>query len=319
MTTRLRMTSFLGKSLPGLAMAAVFLSMSVFLSSDLGFAQAASGQKTFATPSAAAAALASAARAGDQDEMIAILGPAGKDLVSSGDPVADKQALASFARSYAQKHSITSEAQGFKTLVVGPKDWPLPIPIVRDGTVWYFDSARGREEILNRRIGENELGAIAVCEGYVQAQKEYAARGHDGLPAGLYAQKFISDPGKQNGLYWEAAPGKRQSPLGPAVARAAAEGYTGEDPGPYHGYYYKILTSQGPGAEGGAKDYLIDGKLSGGFALIAYPANYGNGGIMTFLVNQSGVIYQKDLGEDTANAAKAITTYDPGDGWEPAQ
>jgi hypothetical protein len=288
--------------------------------SSLSLAQAASGQRTFPTASAAAAALVAASRSGDQAEMLTILGPDGKDLISSGDPVADRQGQAKFAKSYEQKHSLTSEAQGFKTLLVGVNDWPVPIPIVRDGTVWYFDSARGKEESLDRRIGENELGAIAVCEGYVAAQKEYASKGHDGLPAGIYAQRLRSTEGKQDGLYWVAKPGERESPMGPAVAQAEAEGYAADSgPAPYHGYYYRLLKEQGPDAEGGAKSYLVDGKLSGGFALLAYPANYGNGGVMTFLVNQDGNILQKDLGDDTANAAKVMTAYNPDADWAPAQ
>jgi Protein of unknown function (DUF2950) len=284
------------------------------------FAQAAAGQKTFPTAAAAAAALVAACRTGDQAELLAILGPDGKDLISSGDPVADKKAQQGFVKSYTTKHSLTAEAQGFETLVVGTNDYPMPIPIVRDGTTWYFDSARGHDEIINRRVGANELGAIAVCEGYVQAQKEYAAKGHDGLPAGLYAQKLVSDEGKQNGLYWEPKPGQPESPMGPAVAAASAEGYGGGGGHePYHGYIYKLLKEQGPDAEGGAKSYLVDGKLSGGFALLAYPAQYGNSGIMTFLVNQDGNILQKDLGDDTENAAKQITAYNPDSGWAPAQ
>ena len=287
---------------------------------SLSFAQAANGQKTFPTASAAAAALVAASRSGDQAELLAILGPDGKDLISSGDLVADRKGEEGFARSYAAKHSLTAEAQGFETLVVGANDWPLPIPIVRDGTVWYFDSARGRDEILNRRIGENELGAIAVCEGYVAAQKEYAAHGHDGLPAGIYAQRLRSDEGKHNGLYWPVKAGEKQSPMGPALAQADAEGYKSDaGPAPYHGYFYRLLKEQGPDAEGGAKSYLVDGKLSAGFALLAYPANYGNSGIMTFLVNQDGNMLQKDLGTDTESLAKAITAYNPDAGWEAAQ
>ncbi len=283
------------------------------------WAQAASGQKTFATPAAAAAALVGAARAADSEQLLAILGPDGKDLVSSGDAVADKRSEEHFARLYAVKHSLSHEAQGVVTLVVGPNDWPTPIPIVRDGTTWYFDSSRGREEVLNRRIGENELGAIAVCEGYVEAQKTYASRGHDGLAAGLYAQKLNSDEGKHNGLYWEVAPGKPASPLGPSIAAANAEGYEGSGHEAYHGYFYKLLKEQGPDAPGGAKSYLADGKLSGGFALLAYPATYGVSGIMTFLVNQDGVILQKDLGDDTATLARQITAYNPDGSWVEAQ
>ena len=194
----------------------------------------------------------------------------------------------------------------------------MPIPIVRDGERWYFDSARGHDEIINRRIGANELGAIAVCEGYVDAQKHVCGRGHDGLPAGLYAQKLVSSEGKHDGLYWKPAAGEPESPMGPAVAAAAGEGYTGASD-PYHGYYYRLLKEQGPAAEGGAKSYLVDGQLSGGFALLAYPATYGVNGVMTFLVNQDGNVLQKDLGDNTADVAKAMTAYDPDDSWAPAE
>ena len=191
---------------------------------------------------------------------------------------------------------------------MGTTNYPLPIPIVRDGLIWYLDSTRWREEIINRRIGKNELGAIAVCEDYVAAQKEYAARGHDGLPAGIYAQKLASTLGKHDGLYCPVDADKKQSPLGPPIAASEADGYTtGALDEPYHGYLYKLLKAQGSNAQGGAKSYLDNGKLSGEFALIAYPASYGAGGIMTFLVNQDGIIYQKDLGDDTPNAALKIT------------
>jgi hypothetical protein len=182
---------------------------------------------------------------------------------------------------------------------------------------WYFDSTRGREEIVNRRIGDNELGAIAVCEGYVRAQKEYAAKGHDGRPAGIYAQRISSSPGKQDGLYWPVAAGQPQSPFGPAIAAADAEGYGGSGKGePYHGYIYRLVKAQGPDAPGGAKSYLDNGK---GFALLAYPVSYGVSGIMTFMVNQDGIIYQKDLGDDTANAASKLTTYNPDQSWTPVE
>ncbi len=282
---------------------------------SLSVAQAAPGQKTFPTASAAAAALVAACKAGDDAELLAILGPAGKDLISSGDPVADKKSQQGFAKNYAIKHRLTAEAQGFETLIVGADDWPMPIPIVRDGEKWYFDSARGHDEIIDRRIGANELGAIAVCEGYVEAQNMYAAKGHDGLPAGLYAQRLVSTEGKHDGLYWKPGPGEPDSPMGPAVAAASAEGYTGGAADPYHGYYYRLLKEQGPDAEGGAKSYLVNGQLSGGFALLAYPATYGNTGIMTFMVDKNGVVLQKDLGDDTANLAKQITAYNPTSDW----
>ncbi len=280
-------------------------------------AQAAPGQTTFASASAAAAALVAACKSGDEDTLLKILGPAGKDLISSGDPVADKKSQQGFVKSYMTKHSLKAEAQGFEILVVGADDWPTPIPIVRDGERWYFDSVRGHDEIIDRRIGANELGAIAVCEGYVEAQHMYAAKGHDGLPAGIFAQRLVSDDGKHNGLYWKPGPGEPESPMGPAVAAAAGEGYTGASD-PYHGYFYRLLKEQGPDAEGGAKSYLVDGKLSGGFALLAYPANYGVSGVMTFLVDQDGQVLQKDLGDDTANLAKQITVYNPTSDWAPA-
>jgi hypothetical protein len=285
-------------------------------------AQAVSGQKTFSSPSEAVKALVEAARSGDPEQLLPLLGPLAKDLVSSGDPVADKQGLARFVKAHDEKHSLSVEAQGFELLQVGQKDWPLPFPIVRDGLVWYFDTSRGEEEVINRRIGRNELGAIAVCEGYVQSQKEYASKGHDGNPSGIYAQRVLSDPGKQNGLYWAVSKGEPQSPMGPLVASAAAEGYTRQasgTPSPYHGYFYKILTAQGADAPGGDKNYVMDGKMNGGFALIAYPAQYGSSGIMTFIVNQDGVVYQKDFGEQTGNLASQITAYNPDSVWQAAQ
>jgi hypothetical protein len=223
-------------------------------------AQAAGGQKTFANPNEAVLALVAAVRTGDQGQLQAVLGPASKDLVSSGDPVVDKTSRENFLKMYTAKHSLATEAPGYKTLVVGTSDWPMPIPIVRDGTSWYFDSNLGRDEILHRRIGNNELGAIAVCDGYVRAQKEYAVKGHDGQAAGTYAQKISSSPGEHDGLYWPVTAGQQQSPLGPAIAVAEAEGYSGTDKGPYHGYIYKLLKAQGADAPGGAKSYLDNGK-----------------------------------------------------------
>jgi hypothetical protein len=285
-------------------------------------AQAVNGQKTFSSPSQAVRALVDAARSGDPALLIPLLGPQAKDLISSGDPVADKQVLARFVKAYDEKHSFSVEAQGFEFLQVGQKNWPLPFPIVRDGQAWYFDSSHGEEEIIDRRIGRNELGAIAVCEGYVQAQIEYASKRHDGNSAGIYAQRFYSDPDKHNGLYWAVSKGEPESPMGPLVASAAAEGYSKqptESAAPYHGYHYKILTAQGPEAMGGAKSYIVDGKLTGGFALIAYPAQYGSSGIMTFIVNQEGVIYQKDLGEQTATLASQIAAFNPDGEWQAAR
>jgi len=199
---------------------------------------------------------------------------------------------------------------------IGRDDWPFPIPIVREGDGWRFDTAAGKEELLNRRIGRNEITTIAVCRTYVDAQKEFARRFH------VYAQSFRSTPGKQDGLYWEATD-HDASPLGPLVASATAEGYqhgeAGDAPSPYHGYLFRILTKQGAGAPGGVKDYVKDGRMTGGFALVAWPAEHGSSGVMTFLVSEQGVVFQKDLGDGTTEAAKAITAYDPDGSWEPTR
>jgi hypothetical protein len=283
-------------------------------------AQAVTGQKTFASSSEAVQALVTAARSGDVAQLEPILGSQAKELISSGDFGQAKQVLADFVKAYGQKHSVSIEAQGFEYLQVGPGNWPFPFPIVRDGKMWYFDVDRGNEEIIYRRVGRNELGAIAVCEGYVQSQIEYASKGHDGHPSGIYAQRFHSETGEQNGLYWVTSGGKPASPMGPLVADAAAEPQqSATSTTPYSGYLYKILTAQGPEADGGAKSYMVNGKLTGGFALVAYPAHYGSSGIMTFIVNQDGVIYQQDLGDNTADLAAQISAYNPDSSWNAAQ
>lgn len=284
--------------------------------------QAVSGQKTFSSPLEAVNALVEAARSGDPALLVPLLGSQAADIISSGDLGVAKKVLADFVKAYGEKHSLSVEAQGFEFLQVGQGNWPFPFPIVRDGTVWYFDIERGNEEILDRRVGRNELGAIAVCEGYVQSQIEYASKGRDGNSSGIYAQRFQSNPGKQDGLYWATSKGEPQSPMGPLVASAAAEENSKQSPGsstPYYGYFYKILTAQGPNAPGGAKNYVVDGKLTGGFALIAYPAQYHSTGVMTFIVNRDGVVYQQDLGEQTSDLASQITAYNPDDSWRAAQ
>lgn len=284
------------------------------------FAQAVSGQKTFVSASEAVQALVTAARSGDPAELEPLLGSQAKELIASGDLGQEKQVLADFVKAYGQKHSLSVEAQGIEYLQVGPGNWPFPFPIVRDGKMWYFDVDRGNEEIVYRRVGRNELGAIAVCEGYVQGQLEYASKGHDGNPSGIYASRFHSDPGEQDGLYWVTSEGKPASPMGPLVADAAAEPQQpATSTAPYYGYIYKILTAQGPEADGGEKSYIVNGKLTGGFALVAYPAHYGSSGIMTFIVNQDGVIYQQDLGDNTADLASKITAYNPDSSWNAAQ
>jgi hypothetical protein len=270
-------------------------------------------QKTFATPTEAVHALIAAIESGDQDALLAVFGDDGKDLVSSGDAVQDKNGREGFLKSYKAKHAILTEDANTRVLQVGTKDWEMPIPIVQEGGKWRFDTAAGKQELLYRRIGANELGAIAVCRGFIAAQADYAAVGHDGLPAGIYAQKLRSEPGKQNGLYWETKEGETPSPAGPFLAQAAEEGYQKGDP--YHGYYYHGLKAQGAAVKGGAKSYLVDGQLKGGVALVAYPVQYKNSGVMTFLINQDGVIYQKDLGENTDDIAKAMTEYNPDSSW----
>ena len=280
-------------------------------------------QKTFASPAEAIHALVKAAEDGNQDEMLAVLGDDGKDLVYSGDPVQDKTGMEKFVKSYKTKHAIVTEDDKTRILQIGPNDWPMPIPIVNDGGKWRFDTAAGKEELLYRRIGRNELGAIAACRGYIDAQKDYAAEGHDGLPAGIYAQRLMSSSGKQDGLYWETAEGEPTSPAGPFLAEAGGQGYEGEGLGgksqPYHGYLYRILKAQGAAAKGGAKNYLSDGNLSGGVGLVAYPAEYKVSGVMTFIINQDGVAYEKDLGEKTAEIAKAMTEYNPDSTWHKVQ
>jgi Protein of unknown function (DUF2950) len=300
----------------------VLLILAGLLTSTPLAAQAISGQKTFASPLEAVKSLMEAARSGDPAQLVPIIGPQAADLISSGDLGAAKQVLANFVKAYDEKHSISSEAQGFEFLQVGKGDWPFPFPIVRDGRVWYFDIDRGNEEVLDRRVGRNELGAIAVCEGYVQSQKDYASKGHDGNSRGIYAQQFLSNPGRRDGLYWPVSKGEPESPMGPFVASAAidksAQQSTG-DPAPYYGYFYRIVTAQGPDAPGGAKSYIVDGKLTGGFALIAYPARYASSGVMTFIVNQDGVVYEQDLGDQTTDLTSKITAYNPDSSWQPAQ
>jgi hypothetical protein len=284
--------------------------MFLSISAPLCFA---SDQKTFATPGEAVKALMAAVESNNQDELLAVFGPDAKDLVSSGDDVQDRNSRAAFVKSYKAKHAIIAEDPNTRVLQVGAKDWELPIPIVLVDGRWHFDTAAGKQELIYRRIGDNELGAIAVCRGTIAAQRDYTAKGHDGLPAGIYAGKLRSDPGKHNGLYWEAADGEPASPAGPFLAQAAEEGYQKGDP--HHGYYFRGLKAQGAAAPGGAKSYLVDGALKGGVALVAYPAQYKVSGVMTFIINQDDVVYQKDLGENTTEAAKAITEYDPDSSW----
>src|SRR5208282_1968655 len=277
-----------------------------------GIARADDAQKVFSTPDAAAAALAQAAKTADASEGLQILGPGAKKVISSGDPVADKNAAAGFATGYDRMHRLAFDSKGRVILYLGAENWPFPIPIVKKGDGWVFDTAAGEKEILYRRIGTNELFTIATLRQLVAAQDEY--KNDLSGSGGQFARKVLSTAGTHDGLYWPAVAGEPPSPIGPLVASATDEGYHGTAT-PFHGYAYRILTSQGKDAPGGAKDYLADGKLTGGFAFIAYPAVYRSSGVMTFVVNQDGTILQKDLGKDTEKLAKAMTEYDPDSSW----
>jgi Protein of unknown function (DUF2950) len=273
----------------------------------------------YATPDEALSAFVAAIEKDDKQELQRILGPGTEDLLTSGDEVADRAARESFLQRYREKHELVAGGPDDLVLQIGSDNWPLPIPLVRNEGRWHFDGAAGADELVLRRIGANELRTIDVIRGYVEAQEEYASTGHDGAAAGLFAQRLRSEPGKQNGLHWEVKEGEPPSPLGPFLAAAAEEGYagTGGTKQPYHGYLYRTLLSQGPDANGGARDYLVDGKLEGGFALLAFPDTYGASGVMTFIVNHDGVVWQRDLGENTAQLASAMKQFNPDSGWTP--
>ncbi len=274
--------------------------------------------RAFATPEEATQALVEAARTGEMDAVLGVLGSGARSLLESGDAVADRAALLRFVEKYDHAHALVAPTDTSRTLMLGDDDWPFAIPLAKTKKGWVFEPKAGEEEILARRVGRNELDAIQVCRNYVEAQREYRELNPDGEALPHYASKLISSPGKQDGLYWPTEQGKPESPLGPAVGGARREGY---DPqhgkrAPYHGYFYRILTAQGPHAEGGSLNYVLQGKLVGGFALVAYPASYGKSGIMTFLVNQAGVVFQKDLGSNTAGQAMAMTRFNPDDSWK---
>jgi Protein of unknown function (DUF2950) len=274
--------------------------------------------RAFPTADAAAQALVAAAKSDNLKDLLEILGPSSKDIISSRDRVADQKIRRDFVARANQKMRLVS-ANGrptVKKLLVGNDGWPLPIPIVEIAGKWYFDTANGRQEILNRRIGSNELDAIEVCRGYVEAQNGYAEahQADGGVP--IYAQKVFSSPGEHDGLYWAGQTGMDESPLGKIIAQAFAEGYTNKAD-PYHGYYFRVLSGQGPQAPGGEMSYVEAGQMTKGFAMVAWPANYGSSGIMTFLVNKTGIVYQKDLGRMTGQIASAYSAYDPDDTWTP--
>ena len=288
----------------------------VLMAFSLSFAATAQ-QKSFSSAEEAVKAAIAAARSDNDKELLAIFGAQAKEILISGDAVADKERRGRFVAAYDEKNRLATQKQGM-ILIVGRQEWPFPIPLVKKGNAWVFDTAQGKEEILNRRIGENELSAIQVLLAIVDAECEYAIkdRNRDGLLE--YAQKILSDPGKKNGLYWESKQGEPQSPLGPIMTRAKSEGYHGKTsstPVPYHGYFYKLLTAQGKNAGGGAYSYMWRGKMIGGFAVVAYPAEYGNSGVMTFIVNHDGKVFQKNLGSNTASIAKVIKEYNPDSSW----
>jgi Protein of unknown function (DUF2950) len=265
------------------------------------------GQKTFATPEEAAKALLAAAQNNDEKALLELFGPDGKQIVASGDPAEDARVRGNFVKRYEEMNRLVKEPDGTVSLYIGSHNWPYPIPMRSKGNVWYFDTEAGRREVLYRRIGYNEISAIHICQQLVEAQKEYSQQNNQ------YAQKIYSDEGKKDGLYWKASDGDKQSPIGPLVADAVAN--RGGEAVPYRGYYFHILTSQGKDSSGGAKSYIVDGKMTGGFAFVAYPAEYRSSGVMTFVVDGDGTIYEKDLGKKTETVAKDMKEYNPGQGW----
>lgn len=280
-------------------------------------ASVAGAQQAFNTPDEAASALVNAVKTGERKAMVTVLGADGEDIVSSGDLVADATTRQNFVAAYDAKHQIAMEGDNKATVVVGQEEFPLPIPLVLKDGKWRFDTTAGREEILARRIGKNELDAIQTSLAYVDAQNEYAEKDRTGAGVKTYAQRIISQPGKKDGLYWPTSQGDEPSPLGELVARATAQGYrAGGERAPFHGYYFKVLTKQGSAAPGGELEYIVRGKMIGGFALVAYPAEYRNSGVMTFIVNYAGAVFQKDLGPDTARLAERMSSYNPDRSWK---
>jgi len=279
------------------------------------------GQETFSSAAKASMSLVSALQNNNQQALLKILGPDAKEIVSSGDESEDASDRAQFVQKYERMHRLVTEPDGTTTLYIGAENWPTPIPLLHKGEAWYFDTAAGKQEILYRRIGKNELAVIQVCRELVDAEKEYYAQPHDGDSDKQYAQKFSSDPGKQNGLYWEASSQASASPIGPLVAAAATEDNkeaTDQNPQPFQGYYFKILKAQGPKAPGGSRSYIVEGKLKRGFAFLAYPAEYRSSGVMTFIVDQDGIVYEKNLGPRTVEIAKTVARYDRDSSWRKA-
>jgi hypothetical protein len=278
---------------------------------------AAQAQKSYPTPEEALSALVDVVKDGSKWKMKKVLGPDADEIVDSGDEVADAEARQRFLSAHDTKHSFSFEGNKKASIILGADDFPFPIPLIHNQAGWEFDTAAGRREILYRRIGRNELDTIQTCLAFVDAQNEYSDKDRTGDGAGVYAQRIVSSPGKKDGLFWRDD--RDQSPLGELAAQAASEGYkVGAEGAPYHGYYYRILKGQGSNAPGGALNYVVRGKMIGGFALIAYPADYGSSGVMTFAVNHAGTVYQKDFGERTAIIAKRIYLFDPDQTWKKA-
>ncbi|HOI96096.1 MAG TPA: DUF2950 domain-containing protein [Syntrophobacter fumaroxidans] len=276
-------------------------------------------QKTFASPEEALKSLMNAAEAGDRGQLLVIFGAEGKGIIASGDDVADKADLDRVVLAYKEMNRLEARGDGKVIAHLGRDEWALPIPIVRKDGGWVFDTRAGKEEIHNRRIGRNELNVMEVCKAYVDAQREYIGKDHDSDGVLEYAQKLVSEERQADGLYWPSGEGREESPMGPLMALAAKEGYKKQPEGvkvPYHGYFYRVLKAQGAHAQGGARNYVVKGDMTGGFALVAYPSEYGNSGIMTFIVNQDGIIYEKDFGKRTAEAGSKMSRFDPDRTWK---
>jgi Protein of unknown function (DUF2950) len=313
--------SSLGTRLGRVSSAAAAASLMTLLLLSVHSSAQQNNEKTFGSPGDAVLAVYNAAKSNDQAALNAIFGSNANAILHTGDAVADNKIQADFVRRYDQMHRVVIEPDQSVTLYVGAENWPMPIPLVKNGSgAWYFDTEAGMKEILYRRIGTNENDAIEVLHALVDAQREYASEAHDGDKTKHYALKFVSTEGKQDGLYWKTSENETPSPIGPLMVGAAGEGYTlkqGQS-APFHGYYYRMLTKQGAAAKGGARDYLVNGQLSRGFAFVAYPAEYRNSGVMTFLVNQDGIVYETDLGPDTEKLAAAMSEYNPDNTWSPA-
>ena len=296
------------------------IALLALLASSATIAAQTATHRAFAAPEDAVKALVDTVKAENLDELLAIFGPEGRELVASSEPAIARMNRKVFAVAFREQWHLEDTTPTQKTLVIGNENWPFPVPLVKGADGWRFDTAAGKEEVLARRIGRNELQAIATSRAYVTAQQRYAEEGHDGKPAGVHAAKFQSDSGKQNGLYWPTARGQKRSPLGDLLAQAAPEGrQAGGQPTPLHGYYFKILTGQGAAAPGGAKSYIVKGEMSGGFALVAWPAQYDATGVMTFVVNQDGTVRERDLGPQTDAIARKMTVYNPDKSWRAVQ